>query len=260
MAWFERGASRIYYEDESTGGDTALLLPGLTDSIESHRPLREALKAAGYRVVAADLPGSGRSQPQPRIYTVDYYQEDAASMAALLDHLAIESAHLIGFSDGGEVSLLMAVNQPRLARSVVTWGSAGQIKDDSGQLRAMFASVIDNPAPPLREFSEHLVATYGRDIARTTTQNAVRAMTEIIESRGGDLSLSRAVEIAAPVLLIGGEHDPLAAAPLVAELASRIKHARVEQVKGGGHDLHHSNGDWLIATVLDWLKQPAGAH
>ena len=108
MAWFEDGSSHIYYEDTGGAGETVLFLPGLTDSIEGHSPLREALQAAGYRVIAADLPGSGRSQPQPRIYTATYFEDDARSFAALLKHVAVEFVHLVGFSDGGEVAILMA--------------------------------------------------------------------------------------------------------------------------------------------------------
>lgn len=255
MAWFEHGTSRIYYEETGSGRETALLLPGLTDSIGNHAPLRLSLTEAGLRVIAADLPGSGRSQPQPRVYPVTYFEEDARAFAALLGHLAVESAHLIGFSDGGEVALLMAELSPNTVRSVVTWGSAGQLSDPSGQLRATFFDLIDNPIPPLQGYSQHLIATYGKDTARAMTQNAARAMTEIIDTRNGDLSLSRADGITCPVLLIAGEHDPLATPTLVAQLASRIPNARKSEVNDAGHDVHVSHADWLIMTVLDWLKQ-----
>jgi pimeloyl-ACP methyl ester carboxylesterase len=255
MAWFEEGTSRIYYEETGGAGETVLLLPGLTESIAAHTPLREALAAAGFRVIAGDLPGSGRSQPQPRVYTATYYEDDARSFAALLRHLAVESAHIVGFSDGGEVAILMAELFPGLVQSVVTWGSAGQLSDPDGQLRAAFSSVIDSPIPPLQQFSEHLIATYGKETARATTQNAARAMTEIIETRGGDLSLSRANLIICPVLLIAGEHDPFAPAPLLGQLAAQIPDARIIEVKDAGHDVHQSHSEWLVTTVLDWLKQ-----
>lgn len=255
MAWFEDGESRIYYEETGGGAETALLLPGLTDSIEAHAPLRQSLAEADFRVIAADLPGSGRSQPQPRVYRASYLEEDAGSFAALLEHTAAGSAHLIGFSDGGEVALLMAELFPGMVRSVVTWGSAGRLNDPSGQLREAFHNIVDNPIPPLQAFSQHLIATYGKDIARAMTQNAVRAMTEIIETRGGDLSLSRADRISCPVLLIAGEHDPFAPPPLLEQLAARIANADVNEVKDAGHDVHQSHPEWLITTVLGWLKQ-----
>src|SRR5947208_8562011 len=122
MFWFEHNSNRIYYEEQGSGAPV-LLLPGFTQSIEEWSPFRDALATAGYRVIAADLPGSGRSEPQPRSYAGTYYEDDARSFAALLDHLGIRSAHLIGFSDGGEDVLLMAALTPNLARSVLTWGA-----------------------------------------------------------------------------------------------------------------------------------------
>ena len=101
------------YEEQGSG-TPVLVLPGFSQSIEEFSYLREALVAAGYRVIAADLPGSGRSEPQPRTYTATYYEDDARAFAALLQHLATEPAHLMGFSDGGEVSLLMATLMPEV--------------------------------------------------------------------------------------------------------------------------------------------------
>jgi valacyclovir hydrolase len=66
MAWFEHGDLRIRYEEYGQG-DPALLLPGFSQNAEQLATLRDAL-AARYRVIAADLPGSGRSRPQPRAY------------------------------------------------------------------------------------------------------------------------------------------------------------------------------------------------
>src|SRR5690349_16532567 len=101
MAQFEHGTSRINYE-ETGSGEPTLLLPGFGDRIEAHSMLRETLTKAGYRVIAADLPGSGRSQPIPRKYPATYYEDDAQSFTALLKHLDAAPAHLIGWSSGGE--------------------------------------------------------------------------------------------------------------------------------------------------------------
>src|SRR5712691_13400173 len=111
MAWFEHGTSRLYYEAQGSGVPV-LVLPGLFGSIEEFSGLRDALVMAGYQVIAADLPGSGRSEPQPRAYTATYFEDDARSFAALLQHLGTGPAHLMGASDGGEVSLLMAALTP----------------------------------------------------------------------------------------------------------------------------------------------------
>ncbi len=251
MAWFEHGTSLIYYEAQGSG-TPVLVLPGLFGSIEEFSGLRDALVMAGYRVIAADLPGSGRSEPQPRAYTASYYEEDTYAFAALLQHLESGPAHLMGFSDGGEISLLMAALMPGVARSVVTWGAAGVLNDPSGQLREAIYNVVDHPIAPLEQFRDYLVSTYGEANARAMTQSMVAAMSDIIEA-GGELSLSKAGNITCPVLLIAGEHDIFAPPALASELAARIRTAEVLVAEGADHNVYMDRPEWLTHAILDWV-------
>jgi valacyclovir hydrolase len=257
MAWFEHGSSRIYYE-ETGSGNPVLLLPGFAGSIQEFSALRETLAASGNRVIAADLPGSGRSGPQPRNYTATdfetYFEEDAAAFAALLRHLAVGPAHLLGFSAGGDVSLLMAGLTPGMVRSVVTWGVAGKLSDPDGHLVDAMRNVVDHPIPPLEQFRERLISTYGADNARAMTQSAAAANSDIIE-RGGEVGLAKAGNITCPVLLITGEHDFFAPWTLVCQSAARIRMAETLKADGAGHDVHNARPDWLAQTILDWLKR-----
>ena len=251
MAWFEHGTSRIFYEEQGSG-TPVLVLPGFSQGNEEFSHLREALAAAGYRVIAADLPGSGRSEPQPRTYTATYYEDDARSFAALLQHLATEPAHLIGFSDGAEVSLLMAALTPEAVRSVLVWGAAGVINDPDGRLREAMYNIVDHPIPPLKPLHDFLVATYGEANARLMTQSHVEALSEIIKG-GGELSRSKSDRITCPVLLISGEHDMFAAPALAAKLAARIPSAKVVVAEGAEHNVYGDRPEWLTQTILDWV-------
>jgi len=188
MSWFEHGESRIYYEQDGQG-EPVLVLPGWGGGIGEFEPIRQSL-APHFRVIAADLPGSGKSEPQPREYSPTYFRDDAASFLAMLDDQAASPAHLIGFSDGGEVALLMAAMRPDAVRSVVAWGAAGQLVAPPGMLDA-FHRLIDDPIPPLRDFAEYLKATYGEDNARAMTRSESNALRAIIEA-GGDISRSQA--------------------------------------------------------------------
>ncbi|MGH3448796.1 MAG: alpha/beta fold hydrolase [Nocardioidaceae bacterium] len=138
MPWFGPDGQRIYYEDHGRG-ETVLVLPGWAGSIAEIRHLRAALED-GFRVIAADLPGSGRSQPQPRQYDASFYRQDARSMLGLLDELGVGSAHLVGFSDGGEDALVMAALEPSRVRSVLTWGAAGHVQSVPGMLEGAHPS------------------------------------------------------------------------------------------------------------------------
>ena len=66
MAWHGTDGQQLYYED-SGRGDVVVLMPGWGGSVVDLDHLRRELEY-GFRVIAVDLPGSGRSEPQPRYY------------------------------------------------------------------------------------------------------------------------------------------------------------------------------------------------
>jgi valacyclovir hydrolase len=249
VAWFEHADGRVYYE-QAGAGRPLLFLPGLGESIDQFRALWEPL-AAKFHVVAADLPGSGKSLPQPRRYSASYYDEDAATFASLLRAGREGAAHLDGFSDGGETELVMAAQYPALVRSVAAWGSAGKIAASLEAVEA-FGRLVDAPGELMGEYSNQLEEMYGRANARALVRNAAAAWTAMIAD-GGDICWARTGAIACPVLLITGGQDPFAPPPVVAELSRRIAGAAFVEVPGAGHDLYAERPGWLQATLDEWL-------
>jgi valacyclovir hydrolase len=250
--WFEQGKTRVYYEEEGTGVPL-LLMPGFAGSIEDLADVRAALSPA-YRVIAADLPGSGRSLPQPRAYARTYHTEDAGTFVALLEGLGTGPAHLVGYSDGGEVALAMAALSPGIARSVVTWGAMGFINESELPVFDAFATVVDAPVESLRRFSDYLKATYGEENARSMTQSFAAACRSIVED-GGDIVRSKAKDIRCPALLIAGENDFIAPPAGASQLAGELPRGEFLLRSGAGHDVHRSHGEWLCQTMLEWLSR-----
>jgi len=251
MAWFERAPVRIRYEEYGSG-DPVLLLPGLGGRIEELMSVIDGL-SPDFRVVAADLPGSGRSEPIPRAYTPDYYEVDAHTMADFVREVIGGAAHLVGFSDGGEVSLLMAIQDPTLARSVAVWGAAGSLPADGAGLVTAMGGLIDHPIPGMEGVRDYFVGAYGEEHARQTLRAWSTAMAELI-AHGGSLARDRAGEIACPTLLITGEHDFLATPDVVRDLAARIPGAEAVIAMGAGHGVSWDQPEWLNRTVLGFLK------
>ena len=248
MAWYGPDGQRIYYEDTGQG-DAVLLLPGWGGSIIEFDRLRHEL-ATGFRVIAADLPGSGRSQPQPRRYVSSFYADDARTFRGLLDDLGVDAAHLVGFSDGGEVALLMATLDPGRALSMVTWGAAGQVVAPPGSLGAL-ERLVDEPTGPLTPLAAYLAEAYGADNARVMARSWAQALRAIIDS-GGDVSRSRAGLATCPALLMVGTYDLFCPPSLVREMADALPGGSFLEL-GAGHDVHRSDPDWLISTVTDWV-------
>jgi pimeloyl-ACP methyl ester carboxylesterase len=249
MSWYGPDGDRLYYEDHGRG-DAVVLLPGWGGSIIDLDRLRGEL-AGGFRVIAVDLPGSGRSQPQPRHYPAAYYRDDAHTLLGLLDELRVDVAHLVGFSDGGEEALLMAALQPARALSVVTWGAAGQVVASPQMLRGL-AHLLDDPVDELKPLAAYLAEKYGVDEARIMAGSWAQALTAVIDA-GGDISASMAGRISCPALLITGTHDPFCPPELVREMAEAVPRATFVEAVGSTHDVHLSHGGWLVSTVATWL-------
>jgi pimeloyl-ACP methyl ester carboxylesterase len=252
MAWFERDGNRIRYEEQGTG-DPVLLLPGLGGRIEELASVVHALSPQ-FRIVAADLPGSGESEPIPREYTPDYYEDDARTLAQLVHEVIGPPAHLVGFSDGGEVALLMAIEDPAIARSVAVWGAAGSLPSEAAGMAAAMGEIVDHPMPGMEGFRDYFVRAYGEENARRTTRSWAAAAAGII-ARGGSLSRDRATEIRCPVLLIAGEHDELARPDVVRDLADRIPGAEAVVAADAGHGVSWDRPEWLNETLLAFLRR-----
>jgi pimeloyl-ACP methyl ester carboxylesterase len=95
-----------------------ILLHGLLLSQEMHRPLAEALAARGNRVITLDLLGHGHSD-RPRDmwrYSMATYGEQ---VVALMDHLQIEQAVVMGTSLGANAGLEVAAHSPERLRGLV---------------------------------------------------------------------------------------------------------------------------------------------
>ena len=138
MPFFEHDGQRLAYSEYGGGpaavskagvrgrpaassraaGRPLILLHGLLLSREMHRPLAEALAARGNRVIALDLLGHGESD-RPRDmwhYSMAVY---AREVVALMDHLGLEQAAVMGTSLGANVALEVASASPERLRGMV---------------------------------------------------------------------------------------------------------------------------------------------
>ncbi len=108
----------IYYEVYGQG-EPLLLLHGNSCSISLfEKQIPELSKK--YKVIAVDTRGQGKSSEDGKTYTYDLFAED---MNALLDHLNLDSVNIVGWSDGGNTGLIMAMRYPVKVKKLVTMGA-----------------------------------------------------------------------------------------------------------------------------------------
>jgi valacyclovir hydrolase len=162
--------------------------------------LIDRLAAEGCRVLGPTRRGYGESLPKPRDYPDDFYHRDARDILAFMDALGIERAHLLGYSDGGETALVMAGTAPHRFASVGVWGALGVFGAD---MRPAVQRCY--PATWMTDADK---ARNGITDADAYVLGWIRAMHAMIDA-GGDVSLSLAPHITAPLRLMLGEHDTL---------------------------------------------------
>jgi aminoacrylate hydrolase len=112
------GEAQISYETHGTGVPV-LLVPGL-GGVGSYWTPNIAAFAERHQVVIHDHRGTGRSSRSLMRYSVDQMTDD---LLALMDHLKIDKAHLVGHSTGGAIGQTLAVRHPERLKSLVIYAS-----------------------------------------------------------------------------------------------------------------------------------------
>ena len=146
------------------------------------------------------LRGYGESLPKPRDFPDSFYRRDAGDLLAFMDALSLERAHLIGYSDGGEVALIAAGQAPERVASCIAIGAIGNF---GPELRPVFQRMY-----PGDWITDEDKALHGFSDAARFTGEWARAMTRMIDA-GGDVSLSLAKRITCPLIIMLGEADKL---------------------------------------------------
>ncbi len=114
--------TQIYYEEYGKGTPLILLQGGM-GSIEDFALCIPEL-SKHFRVIAPDSPGQGRSAMADSMS----YQLMAAYFSKMIDLLKLDSAYIMGWSDGGNTALLLANSRPDKIKKVVTSGANYTLK------------------------------------------------------------------------------------------------------------------------------------
>jgi pimeloyl-ACP methyl ester carboxylesterase len=114
MSYADVNGLSLYYEEHGSGEPLVLLHGGL-GAAELWAPVLPAL-AAGRRVIAVDLQGHGHTADVDRPLRPETMADD---IAALIAHLGLERADVMGYSLGGLTALRTAIQHPERVRRLV---------------------------------------------------------------------------------------------------------------------------------------------
>lgn len=239
----------IHYEEQGSGSPLLLLHGGLGTALLHFRREIPFYAGAGYRVIAPDLRGYGRSSP-PREFPLDFYEQDAADMAALLEATGAAPAHLLGWSDGAVVAQVLAVERPDLVRSLALSAGEACILEEE---RVNWPPLADPSTWPPRAV-ERFIDAQGPPNWPGILQKMLDGYNALLDA-GGEVIAARLGEIRCPVLIAHGEADHVVPVVQAHTLKAGMPHAELRLFPAAGHALHREREAELRALTLDFLRR-----
>lgn len=242
-----RGVDLAFDESGPSDGPVVALLHGALASASAWPRARERLAARGFRALALDDRGHGRSQPfgtpgNPwSALAMDTLREDAA---AWLDAVAPGRVHLVGHSRGATVAAWLALDRPGKVASVALAASPPMASE---AFRAFHRALLARAKRPEGSRGELAEATW-------------RWLSEIDD---GDFPAEAMTQIRAPALVLEAGDDPLYSPTHTMFWRAWMKHARVERLDSGGHNFPFDDGTgeaWFHARLLEHLEAAASAE
>lgn len=246
MPSFKHGDVEIAFLDEGEG-DPIVLVHGFASSKEVNwvQPgWVSTLARAGRRAIALDDRGHGQSSKlyDPAAYHTNVMAED---VRALLDHLAIDRADVMGYSMGARITSFLALKHPARVRSAILGGLGIKLVDGVG-LPEDIAVALE--APSLDDVTDPQGRMF-RAFADQTKSDR-RALAACIRGSRQVLTREEVARIKTPMLIAVGGKDDIAGSPH--ELAALIPGARALDIPGRDHML--AVGDKVFKTaVLEFL-------
>jgi pimeloyl-ACP methyl ester carboxylesterase len=231
MPTFHHGSVEIAFLDEGEG-PPIVLVHGFASNKEVNwvQPGWVAtLTRAGRRVIALDNRGHGASSKlyDPAAYHSAMMAED---VRALLDHLGVERADVMGYSMGARITAFLALAQPRRVRSAILGGLGIRLVDGVGLPESIamaleagsLAEVTDPQGIMFRAFAEQ-------------TKSDLKALAACIRGSRQTLTPAGVAQIGAPTLIAIGTRDEVAGDPK--KLAAMIPRAEALDIPGRDHNL-----------------------
>ncbi len=256
---------RMHYEVSGQGAPV-LMINGLSAPAVNWALQAKAL-APHFQVVTFDNRGVGETDlpPEP-VYTTGQLADDAA---AILRHLKIARAHVVGASMGGTIAQELALRHPRLVRSLTllcTWaeGDARFLHTVEAWMSLAYRVPIEERyryvlypwifSPEFLAKKENVEQAFQRSLAyphQTKAEAIERQARGILAWNGTRVKRLGAIRV--PALVMVGKDDILTPPAFSKALARRIRRARLV-VLPGGHGFFLEQADAVNRTILRFLK------
>jgi pimeloyl-ACP methyl ester carboxylesterase len=248
---------KLWFSDSGGDGAPIVLLHPNTGTIAVWEPQIVGFAQAGYRVIAFDRRGWGKSVPDPAPGAQP--GSIAGDLDALADHLELDTFHLLGVAGGGFVALDYAAWRPERLRGLIVGGSTGGFVDK--EIADFIARIA---IPDIRKQSAHY-----REVGpsyRGSNPEGTKRWIEIDEhsrQRGVEFqpqlrtpnTLAKIATIQTPTLIIAADADLLAPPALMRLWATHLKNHEWVTIPEAGHAMAWEQPGTFNDKVLDFLRR-----
>jgi haloalkane dehalogenase len=266
---------RIHTIDEGEAdAPVVLMLHGEPSWSYLYRKMVPLFTGAGYRVLAPDLPGFGKSdKPSER---ADYsYARHVAWMQDWLRAMDLQDIVLICQDWGGLIGMRLVADEPHRFARVVTANTMMPTGDHAaGEAFERWQKYSqETPVFPTGQIvnkgcvsglSEEEVAAYDAPFPDESYKEGARQFPVLVpttpdnpESQANREAWKVLMSFEKPWLCAFGDSDPItgAAAPVIQKLIPGCQGQPHTTLRGGGHFIQEDCGEELSRVVLDWLQR-----
>jgi pimeloyl-ACP methyl ester carboxylesterase len=250
MPQFKRGGVEIAFIDEGEG-EPIVLVHGFASNKEVNWVApgwMTTLTRAGRRAIAIDNRGHGASSKlyDPAAYHSAVMAED---VRALLDHLDLPRADIMGYSMGARITAFLALGHPDRVRAAVLGGLGFRLVEGVG-LPDTIADALE--APSIAEVSDP--TAYLFRVFAEQTKSDLHALATCMRGSRQTLSPGEVAQIAVPLLVAVGEKDQIAGSPEA--LAALIPGAKALVIPDRDHMLAVGDRVFKSAVVEFLARRP----
>jgi len=252
MDFFSSDGVRIAFTVEGEG-DPILLIHGFASNAQTNwggPGWIKLLAENGFRVVAFDNRGHGESEKlyDPEAYSGPAMAEDGRR---LLDHLGIESAHVMGYSMGARLAAFLGLEHPRRVKGAIFGGLGANMMHGAGDPEPIAAALLAEDPAAIADAGARAFRIFADQ-----TKSDRRALAACIVASRHRIPGSRLANLRLPVLVAVGSEDTLAGP--AKPLADAIPGAEALEIPGRDH--MKAVGDRVFKEgALAFLRRQAAA-